>query len=157
MRTILYVCTGNTCRSPMAEAMTRHWLASGELGDAGEIFVASAGVMAAEGSPTTAETILALKNQGVEHDGRSKPLTGEMIRRAEVLLCMTRGQLDAAQSLVALDEGVNTKLALLNPQGDIQDPIGQGQAAYDALVETLLELIPRRLKEMLGHEDRAGV
>ena len=55
METVLFVCSGNTCRSPMAEAIARHHLGRGLLGEERSIFVASAGVLAADGMPTSEE------------------------------------------------------------------------------------------------------
>ena len=148
MRTILYVCTGNTCRSPMAEAITRHWLASGELGEPGDVFVASAGIMAADGSPTTPETNNALREMGIEHDGRSKPLTAEMIAKADLVLCMTESHRAAVAMLAEAAGGDVGHVQRLDPERDLDDPIGMGQEVYDALASRLMTLIPQRLKEV---------
>ena len=79
MHTILFVCTGNTCRSPMAEAIARSVL------DDSEIFVASAGVAAMDGAPTSEETLRALEAIGIEYEGRSTPLSADMIRKADLV------------------------------------------------------------------------
>ena len=72
--TILFVCTGNTCRSPMAEAIARSLL------DDSDVFVASAGVAAMDGAPTSPETVRALASMDIEFQGHSTPLSPEMIR-----------------------------------------------------------------------------
>lgn len=154
MRTVLFVCTGNTCRSPIAESIARAWLGRGSLGDPQAIFIASAGVAAVDGAPTSPEAVEALRRIGIEHDGASKALTAEMIRGADLVLCMTRQHAEAARSLVAGEDAQTKKVVLLDPRGDIPDPVGQSQGAYDALTELLTELIPVRLKETLRHEDR---
>jgi protein-tyrosine phosphatase len=156
MNTILFVCTGNTCRSPMAEAVAQRWLDEG-MPSGARYLAASAGVAAVEGMPPTPEAIDALAEAGITHDGRSKALTAEMISNASCVLCMTEGHAELARALVRGRPEDVAKIATLDPAGDVDDPIGLGQEAYDALVKRFTTLIPERLQEVLTHEDRAGV
>jgi len=153
MKTVLFICSGNTCRSPLAEAIARQWLQSQGRN---EIFVASAGVWAADGMPPTAETVEALRQAGIDQAGRSTALNPEMIRKADIVLCMTQSHLDAVRSLVE-GEDIDTRIELVDPDGDVDDPIGQGQPVYDALVKRLQVLLPKRLTELLADEDRSRI
>jgi protein-tyrosine-phosphatase len=159
MKTVLFVCSGNTCRSPLAEAVARDWFAreADKSPPAEDVFFASAGMFADDGLLFSPETNAALRRVGIECSGRSKQLNAAMIRKADVVLCMTAAHLDAAKSLVADGDDVDTVIELLDPSGDIDDPIGRGQKSYDDLVTRFRELIPRRVKETLFHEDRARV
>ena len=132
----------------MAEALARHWLDNEPPGDIGEVFVASAGVSAAEGIPPTQESLIALKERGIHHDGLSKTLTAEMLNNADLVFCMTASHV-AATWIITGDDN-DDKIMRLDPSADIEDPMGSDQSAYDALADQFMELIPRRLKEKLG-------
>jgi protein-tyrosine phosphatase len=156
MDTILFICTGNTCRSPMAEAIAQHELDQGLLDGDRRFLATSAGIAAQGDAPPTPEAVAAVRRFGVEPHGRSKPLTAEMVRNADLVLGMTDRHVDAARTLVDDDPQQTAKIHRLDPRGDVADPIGMAQDAYDRLADEFKRLIPERLKELLSHEDRTG-
>jgi protein-tyrosine phosphatase len=131
---VVFVCTGNTCRSPMAEALCKVWLARrlglavGELEDHGYI-IRSAGLAAARGAPAAVEAarIVAARGGSLENH-ESQPLTHELIEQADWLIPMTGEHryalLDDYPELAGITR-------LLDPEGgDIHDPIGCGHDVY---------------------------
>ncbi|MFD1362022.1 low molecular weight protein arginine phosphatase [Lentibacillus salinarum] len=78
---ILFVCTGNTCRSPMAEALLKDKMPDAD--------VRSAGIFAASHQRPNDHAVEALKRQGVTLDTTSEPVTGELLQWADVVLTMT--------------------------------------------------------------------
>jgi protein-tyrosine-phosphatase len=136
----------------MAEAIARHWLANGGLGGSTELLAASAGVFAPDGVPPSPEAVNALADLGIKHTGSSRRLTADMIRQARIVFCMTAAHVAAARSLVNGDPDGQARILLLDPDGDVDDPIGRGQEAYDSLSRRFLELVPRRIQEVLAGE-----
>ncbi|MBL9140789.1 MAG: hypothetical protein JNK53_02880 [Phycisphaerae bacterium] len=133
----------------MAEAIARHALDNGGVRGAGrEVFVCSAGLAAWDGGPVSDEAIAALQRLGIEFEGHSKRLTAEMIRKAHLVLGMSRAHVTAARALVA-GEPHAEKVHLLDGTRDVEDPIGMTQSAYDALAERMARVIPARLVELL--------
>ena len=151
MRTVLFVCTGNTCRSPMAEGIAQKLAEDGKFPQkVGSVFFASAGVSAFDGGSTSHETVEVLKRMRAPVPEHSKRLTAEMIRKADLVLGMTAGHVARARALVAGDPAAQAKVQPLDPEGDVDDPIGLGQRAYDELGAYFAELIPQRIAGMLG-------
>ena len=133
---IVCVCTGNTCRSPMAAALLGRLLPGVE--------VTSAGLYAEDGAPASYHALLAMDELGVDISGhmarRFRPGMGE----GALLLAMTRSQARALRALCP-----EAKVELFLGDEEVPDPFGRGMEAYERTVRVLEEgaqAIARRLQ-----------
>ena len=95
MKTILFLCTGNVCRSPMAEALFRH-----AVKGRGEFRVLSAGLGAMDGQPPTPHSVQAMREIGMDISAAAQPaLTAELVRSADLILGMTHSHVDTVALL----------------------------------------------------------
>ncbi len=149
---IVIVCTGNTCRSPMAEAMLRR-LAAERLGCKVEdlehrgVMIASAGLAAAPGGCAAPEAVDVMREHGLDisrHE--SQPLTEKLIRHADVILTLTSAH---RQSIVRRwPEAAARTLTLRTDDGDIEDPIGAPPEVYRQCAKQIEEALRRRVQVM---------
>jgi tRNA threonylcarbamoyl adenosine modification protein (Sua5/YciO/YrdC/YwlC family) len=146
--TILFVCSGNTCRSPMAEAIARKYLADrlsvapDDLEKKG-INVLSAGSFALPGARAAAPAVEALKDMGADLSRhRSRPLSVELIHQADAIYTMSQAHAKAVTTLVP---GAAERVSTLDPDADIEDPIGGDLPLYVEVAERIKKLIEQRL------------
>lgn len=117
MRKIVFVCTGNTCRSPMAEIIMKNKIKQAGITD---IRVSSAGLSVAAGSKMNENSFKALKLLGYKPYGfKSKVLTKKIMKSADVVICMTEEHKRYLQGYLNV-RTVNELTGL----GDISDPYG---------------------------------
>ena len=149
---ILFICTGNICRSPMAEGFCRKYFADNlgcqvdELEHFGYI-IDSAGVAACEGSPASRHAIEVCWAQEIDLScHQSRQLTLGDIEQSDVIFTMSQSHRDSiVQSLPSASE----KCFVLDEAADILDPIGLGIGVYRDCFQQICDTIIKKEKEIL--------
>lgn len=144
MKRILFVCTGNTCRSPMAEAILKSKKIDG-------LQVKSAGIYAATGSEASAHAKKVLDQNQIEHNHLSNMLTLESVHWADLILTMTGSHKNVIVQQYPETTGKVFTLKEFTGEAydvDVVDPFGGSVAIYQETFRELEKLITKAIEKM---------
>ena len=138
---ILVVCTGNSCRSPMASGLLKEELRRKKLDR--EIEIASCGILARDGGTASPESVLMMKNREIDiSDHRTRSCRREDILEADLILAMSQEHSDFLTGLVP---GVKDKILVF----EVKDPIGQGISVYEEVAQDIEKKIRREWAQIV--------
>ena len=131
---VLFVCTGNTCRSPMAQGIAKNLFPQNEF--------LSAGIFAKDNSPASENAVIAMKNMGIDiSEHKARQITKQLINEVDFIVPMTDNHL-----YTLLQAGVDkNKIKLCSTP--VRDPFGQSLKAYEQTAKILKENIQKLIDE----------
>lgn len=148
---VLFVCTGNTCRSPMATAIFNHFSEKANS----SWFATSAGLATETGLPITDKAAEALLDFGIYiEDHQAHQLEARMIKDANIVLTMTETQRDLLHVYYPeFADKVMTIAEFGDYDEDVKDPFGQGISAYKEIAALFVEIMPGIVEKLTNQFD----
>jgi protein-tyrosine phosphatase len=157
MKTILFVCTGNTCRSPMAVGLLKNAL---NIRKNKDIQIISAGVIASNGLPASPNAIKVMAEKGIDiSDHKTLSLTKDIIERSDLIFVMTQwhkleviGLLERpGKQVYLIKEFVPRNLSVVNDL-EVPDPIGKSIEFYRHARDEIEKCIDGIIKKVLENQ-----
>ena len=148
--TVLMICTGNICRSPMGEGLLRTRLAREGLAD--QIQVRSSGTHGIDGSPPSSYASVALHQMGIDIQGhRARTVTQQSIDDADLLLVMTHHHITFIKHHFRRTEGKLYLLSeMIGQDFDVDDPYGGTETEYEQCAHQLSNTVQQGLQTILS-------
>jgi protein-tyrosine phosphatase len=139
MRSILFVCTANICRSPMAEGLFRSIVKGRNV----EWEVGSAGTWTTDGQPVSDGTRLVLEKRGISiNEHKSRQVTADLLRSYQLILTMEQGQKEALRvEFPEIANRVYLMSEMIGHRFDVVDPIGGSQAEFNETARELDQIL----------------
>lgn len=135
---VLFVCTGNTCRSPMAEALFNKYSKEKKL----SITARSCGLAASEDGEVSYGAVEAMEAYGIDiSHHRAVKITDELVRNAYMVICMTKYQAEYLMGVYNDEPDIKAKITAADPE--IPDPYGGDSADYRRAAGMLDELLSK--------------
>jgi tRNA threonylcarbamoyl adenosine modification protein (Sua5/YciO/YrdC/YwlC family) len=145
---ILFVCTGNSCRSVMAKGIMEKFI--NESGLSAKVHIDSAGTSTFAGIGPAPNTVIAMKEEGVDVSGHvGKNINNDILKRSDIIFVMEKVHRNIILSMMP---GIESKIKLLRESEDVPDPIGKSIEEYRYVLGIIKEEIGNIFLEIFKEE-----